>query len=216
MNGAQAGSGFGILFVCSRNSFRSVIAERLARRYVADFPVAATAGFAVASAGTSASPGTPMPGVTAETLARMGAATGPFASRQLSGTLVDSADLVLAAQREHLHEALLLRPGASRHCFLMLEFTRLVSFVRAAAWASGWAEGTPAGLGEGDMTTRARAVVSAAAGVRGRVPYVDPADDEIADPAAPDALWLCAREIDRAVRSAISTLCGDAGSRAGQ
>jgi hypothetical protein len=51
--------------------------------------------------------------------------------------------------------------------------------------------------------------------IRGQIPYVDPANDEIDDPATPEALWHCAENIDRAVRTTISALCGDAGPPAG-
>jgi hypothetical protein len=45
--------------------------------------------------------------------------------------------------------------------------------------------------------------------MRGRIPYVEPAADEIADPAADlEAFGACARGIDAAIGPVLDALCG--------
>jgi len=202
------GHRFGILFVCTANLCRSVIAEWTARQCLTRYP-AAEASFAVASAGTSANAGTPVPVATADLLTSMGAAPGlprpgvPVAqgglelvtSRQLAATDLDQAALVLTAQREHLHESLMLAPGASRRCFLLLEFARLAPAGLAAAGP------------QTDPVARARDVVAATARARGQGRYVDPDDDEIADPVRSADLYRCAAVIGAAVSASIAALC---------
>jgi protein-tyrosine phosphatase len=52
---------FGILYVCSANLCRSVLAERLTRLWIENRPGLADNRFTVSSAGTDAEPGNDMP-----------------------------------------------------------------------------------------------------------------------------------------------------------
>jgi protein-tyrosine phosphatase len=205
-HGAGATGQFGILFVCTGNLCRSVIAERLARRGLRARLGADACRFRVASAGTAALDGCPVHPYTAEALSWLGADADGAASHGLTAGDVDAADLILAAGQEHRDAVLALRPGASRHAYLLREFARL------AAVARGSAPDLPAAdlsAAAGPAVQHARQLVTDVAQLRGRVPYVEPAEDEIADPVTSTAAFLgCARVIDAAVSQALDALCG--------
>jgi len=186
---------FGILFVCTGNMCRSVLAERLARRGLRARLGADACQFRTASAGTEGLDGCSLHPYTAEALTWLGADAEGFASHELTAADVDAADLVLAACQEHRNQVVAMRPGASRRAYLLREFARLVAY----------APGTAAGLSAIDQ---ARQLVDEVARLRGRVPYVEPVEDEIADPAASQAAFLdCALAIDAVVSEALDALC---------
>ncbi len=187
---------FRILFVCTGNVCRSVIAERLARREILARLGDEAGRFRVASAGTATRDRAPMHPYTVQALSWLGADTEGFRSRQLSACDIDQADLILSAGREHRDQVLAMRPSASRRTYLLREFARLAAVISPAAAVCGAAE-------------QARDVVAVAARLRGRVPYVDPAADEISDPAADSRAFLgCAQAIDGSVRMVLDALCG--------
>ena len=194
-DGAAGAGQFGILFVCTGNACRSVLAERLARRGLRARLGADAWLFRVASAGTGSLDGSPIHPYTAEALTWLGADTEDFASHGLTPADVAAADLILAACQEHRDQVVAMQPGASRRAYLMPEF------VRVAAFAVGSAESLSA-------VEQARQLVAEVARLRGRVPYVEPAEDEIADPIATPAAFLdCARGIDAVVSRALDALC---------
>jgi len=196
--GVAPGPGpFGILFVCTGNLCRSVIAERLARRGLHARLGPDARRFRVASAGIAALDGCPVHPYTEEALRRLGADADGVASHALTAADVDAADLILAAGREHRDAVVAMRPRASRRAYLLREFARLAACAahRPAADQSA--------------ADQARQLVAGAAQLRGLVPYVEPAEDEIADPATNSAAFLdCARAIDTAVSQALDALCG--------
>jgi len=174
---------------------RSVLAERLAARLLADQPARAGGRFAVASAGTIAMDGLAPHPYTVLTLSQYGISADGPASRALTAGQVTAASLVLTAGREHRDEVVALVPAASRRTFLLREFARLSPY----AEPGGVARGPQAG----------RAVVAAVASLRGRTPYVDPAADEIADPPATvEAFARCAAIVAEDVQAVIGTLTG--------
>jgi protein-tyrosine phosphatase len=201
---------FGVLFVCTGNMCRSVIAERLARRGLRARLGADACRFRVASAGTAALDGCPVHPYTAEALSWLGAGGDVDADGAVSHALtvadVDTADLVLTAGREHRDAVLALRPDASRRAYLLREFARLAAFATAQLPAGEPSGGTAtAGC---SVAAQARHRVAEAAQLRGRVPYVEPAEDEIADPVSSSAAFTdCARAIDAAVSQALDALC---------
>src|SRR5262249_1814739 len=98
-----------------------------------------------------------------------------------------------------------LYPAALRKAFTLLEFARLLSGVALLEQPTDPAD--PA-----DPVERARAVVAKARSMRGRVPYVDPAVDDVADPVrTPEGFRACAASIGPAVRTIVAALCGGAG-----
>ena len=200
-HGAGGADQFGILFVCTGNLCRSVIAERLARQGLRDRIGADARRFRVASAGTAALDGCPVHPYTAEALSRVGADAGVTVSHLLTSADVDAADLILTAGQEHRDAVLALRPGASRRAYLLREFARVAAFALDLPAADISAAGHSA-------VRQARHLVAEAAQLRGRVPYVEPAEDEIADPATSTAAFFeCARVIDAAVSQSLDSLC---------
>jgi protein-tyrosine phosphatase len=186
---------FRILFVCTGNVCRSVIAERLARHGIRSRLGDEAARFAVASAGTVGLDGSPMHGYTRQALTRLGADTDGFVGHQLAADDIDAADLILVACAEHRDEVLMMCPRASRRSYLLREFARLAVAVPPS--------------GAKDAVQRVRDAVADAARMRGRIPYVEPAADEIGDPAADaEAFLACAHAIDTALRPVLDLLCG--------
>ncbi|GGR87314.1 protein-tyrosine-phosphatase [Streptomyces humidus] len=167
-----------ILFVCTGNVHRSVLAERL---LAARLPPGAV--LRPESAGTEAWHRSRMEGTTQAVLEELGGDAFGFASRPLTAQLVEGAALVLGLAREHREAAVRLAPSAMRRCFTLKEFVRL---------AAGEGAGSGGELG---------AVVQAAATRRGAAAPVPPAEDDIPDPwgRPRDELYECALEIDRAV-----------------
>ncbi|MFF7977803.1 low molecular weight phosphatase family protein [Streptomyces sp. NPDC007901] len=170
-----------ILFVCTANVQRSVLAERL---LAARLPPGSA--LLPESAGTQAWHRSPLEDSVRAVLAEFGGDGSGFASRPLTARLVDDAALVLGLAREHREAAVRLAPSAMRRCFTLKEFVRLA---------------------DGDGETGARgtrgfgAVLAAATARRGAVSPVPPAEDDIADPwsGSPRELRACALEIDRVV-----------------
>lgn len=90
---------FNLLFVCTGNTCRSPLAEVLAR---AGVERRGWRHVQVASAGTSAESGYEASPHAATVAGRHGLDLGSHASRQLTGELVDWADLILAMSPGHL------------------------------------------------------------------------------------------------------------------
>ena len=176
-----------ILFVCTGNVHRSVLAERL---LAARLPPGSTVR--PESAGTEAWHRSGMDGPTRGVLEQLGAGGSGFAARPLTARLVSGAALVLGLAREHREAAVRLAPSAMRRCFTLKEFVRLAA----------------EGVGEGRARERPEAegglhtVVAAAAARRGAAPPVPPDEDDVADPwgMPRDVLYGCALEIDAEVR----------------
>lgn len=215
-NGGTAAGKFGILFVCTGNLCRSVIAERLTRRGLHARLGPAACWFRVTSAGTAALDGCPVHPYTAEALSWLGADADGVVSHTLTAADVDAADLILAAGQEHRDAVVAMRPRASRRAYLLREFARLAACTSATAPSRPAAEQLAADRPSAGVSAagycaadQARHLVAAVARLRGLAPYVEAAEDEIADPATNSAAFLdCARAIDTAVGQALDGLCG--------
>ncbi|MEV0090181.1 hypothetical protein [Streptomyces sp. NPDC050738] len=106
-----------VLFVCTGNMHRSVLAERL---LAPKLP-----GARVHSAGTEADERVGMDPATRSVLRQLGGEGGEFTSRRLTAAMVAGADLVLGMEREHREAAVRLSPVSLRRCFTLKEFLRL-------------------------------------------------------------------------------------------
>ncbi|MCF3130197.1 arsenate reductase/protein-tyrosine-phosphatase family protein [Streptomyces olivochromogenes] len=196
-----------VLFVCTGNVHRSVLAERLlAARLPPDSAVWPE------SAGTEAWARAGMESSTRAVLEKLGGDGSGFAARPLTAQLVAGAALVLGLAREHREAAVRLAPSSMRRCFTLKEFVRLaaggVGQVQGGKGAATAYGGEPDGEGP-RVVDSVDVVVAAAAGRRGTAAPVPSAEDDVADPwGSPDlVLYGCAREIDGAV-STLARLLG--------
>ena len=88
-----------VLAVCTGNIGRSPMMERILRR---DLEVVGLSGqVVVGSAGTWAREGQPMETFAEQVLRERGADVSAFGARPLGDALVEEADLILTATREH-------------------------------------------------------------------------------------------------------------------
>ena len=113
-------SRFRILAVCTANICRSPMVEILLRRRL-DPEV-----FEVSSAGVQGWREAPVDSMVVLELERLGARADGFASRALEDKMVDDADLILTATRDHRSEVLSRNPSALRRTFTLREFAVLV------------------------------------------------------------------------------------------
>lgn len=190
-------SSFQIVHVCVANICRSPVAERLTRHGLdARLGPAATV-FGVSSAGTRGLEGQPMHQHGAEALRGLGVDADGFVARRLTPEILRAADLVLTATAAERDKAVALLPAALRTTFTLLEFARLL------------AGSTLPPPDAADPAERARVVVARARSMRGRVPYVDPALDDVADPVrTPVGFADCVAVVGPAVRAVVSALAG--------
>ena len=125
---------FSILAVCTANICRSPVMEILLRAGLDDDR------FEVGSAGVRGWDGQPMDDMAAEQLVRLGHSGGTFRSRPIDSDLVDAADLVLTATRDHRSAVLALNPRALRRSFTLVEFAALTGLVEGGGPADVVAE----------------------------------------------------------------------------
>lgn len=110
---------FDLLFVCTGNICRSPTAERYAAHHLP------RNDFRVHSAGTHGLTGYPIEPGAARRLATMGIDCDAFRARRLTVEMVNAADLVLTATRQHRDAVASLVPDALAKTFTMKEFARL-------------------------------------------------------------------------------------------
>ena len=119
--GEGEGEVFSILVVCTGNVCRSPLAEQLltARLSAAGVPVR------VVSAGTRALVGRGMPEEAGALSLDYGGNPSGHVGRQVTREMVEDADLILTATRDHRGEIVSLSPAASRHTFTLQQFARI-------------------------------------------------------------------------------------------
>ncbi|MER7950811.1 protein-tyrosine-phosphatase [Streptomyces sp. NPDC096079] len=193
---------FRILHVSTGNVCRSPITERLTRHALSDRlgdPLGG--GLIVESAGTWGHEGAPMEANAELVLADFGADYSGFVGRELLDEHVIRADLVLTATRDHRAQVISMGHSAGLRTFTLKEFTRLVRAIDPATLPDPRDEG---------MVERARALVRAAAALRGWLlaPSVDA--DEVNDPyGAPITFFRSiGDEINQALDPVVTALTG--------
>ena len=117
------GRRFAVLAVCTANICRSPIMEILLRDRLD------RQRFEVASAGVRGWDRQPMDPSAAAELQRLGHASDTFRSHRIDSYLVDSADLILTATKDHRSDVLARNPRALRRTFTLLEFAALVETI---------------------------------------------------------------------------------------
>lgn len=193
--GDQTGQ-FRILFVCTGNMCRSVIAERLAEDGLRARLGERAASFGVSSAGTAGRDGEPIHPLTTDVLERFGVSADGMTSRYVTEKDIDAADLILPVSRENRDRIVAMRPRASRRVYMLREFARLAAAVTLPSATQ-------------DPAFRAHDMVAAAARMRGRIPYVEPGEDDIPDPRPTcEAFAACADAIHLALQDILDALCG--------
>lgn len=154
-----------VLVVCTGNVARSPYLERRLRQLLDPTTVS------VSSAGTGALAGQSMDAESAALLERCGADSSGFTARQLRAPMVEQADLVVCAAREHRAAVVQLHPRALRYAFTLGDLgdlARGVDLVMPALAAPG-----------GTWVAR---IAAAAAAARGTVPPRNARDSDIVDP----------------------------------
>ncbi|MER5727080.1 protein-tyrosine-phosphatase [Streptomyces sp. NPDC002138] len=195
------GDAFRILHVSTGNVCRSPITERLTRHALTHrLGGTPDGGLIVESAGTWGHEGAPMEANAAEVLADFGADASGFIGRELLDEHVIRADLVLTATRDHRAQVISMGHSAGLRTFTLKEFTRLVRAIDPA---------TLPPIDDG-MAERARALVRAAAALRGWLLAPSPDADEVYDPyGAPITFFRSiGDEIQQALDPVVTALTG--------
>lgn len=104
-----------VLYVCTANICRSPFMELLTTSW-------AMGALQASSAGTHAQDGLPIDPAMTRTLAPLGPRADGFASRRVTGDLVDDADVVLTAELAHRRFVLEEHPAAFRKVFTLGQF----------------------------------------------------------------------------------------------
>ena len=124
----------------------------------------------IASAGTSAAIGQPIPLSFASRLATVGAETSAFAPRQVTREMVAGAELVIAATRAHRATLVEMHPRAVHYTFTLRELARLAVAV------------PPDDQAPVEPLARLRSFVASAASARGAGMPGDPNAEDVRDP----------------------------------
>ncbi|MFP8883505.1 arsenate reductase/protein-tyrosine-phosphatase family protein [Streptomyces mangrovi] len=194
---------FRILHVSTGNVCRSPITERLTRHaLVARLGDERAGGLVVESAGTWGHEGAPMEEHAAEVLLEYGADPSGFLGRELLDEHVIRADLVLTATRDHRAQVISMGHSAGLRTFTLKEFTRLVRAIDPAT--------LPGPDADGGVVGRARALVRAAAALRGWLLAPSAEADEVYDPYGAPITYFrsVGEEINAALDPVVTALTG--------
>lgn len=223
---AARGDTWSVLMVCTGNICRSPLAERLAAarlaRLVTQTGQTGQTGplesvVTVRSAVVRACAGEPMHPHASTVLDERGVEHDGFVARQVTAAMVERADLVLCATRQHRAQVVTLAPRAVRRSFTLREFARLTD----SAWP--WYHPVPPRPDGEDQRGRLRAagmtLLEIGTAARGMAPPLAPDHDDLVDPLGShlEVFRSCAEAIDAAlepVERALTVLLGGPDPRA--
>ncbi len=170
------------------------MAEKIAAAELKRHLRSAATSFAVGSEGIAALVGEPMDQYAAEVLDELGIPEGRFRARQLAGSTVALADLVLCASREHVSTVLGEDPRALHRTFTLRQFCRVTADLE------------PDDLDGGDARAAMQSLTELAAHRRGWATGGHRRDDDLPDPYGRplDAFRECAETIVECLSRPIS------------
>lgn len=184
-----------ILVVCTGNVCRSPLAAQLLAARLATAGIEAS----VSSGGTAALVGQGMPQEASALSLRYGGVPDRHVARQLTESLIDDADLVLTASREHRAAVASLVPKSAQRAYTLAEFARIAEFL----------ESSPKEAKSLQTATSPVEAIGAISMNRGfAAPPARPDDDDIVDPfGRPGEIYeASARVIDAAVTAVVRAL----------
>lgn len=117
----QSSNSLSVLFVCTGNICRSALGERLLARKLSSLNTA----LSLSSAGTHALLGGAVPQEIIDFAASKNTNFAGHNPQDLTAAKIDSADLILTAERSHRSEVVSLSPRASAKTFTIKQFARL-------------------------------------------------------------------------------------------
>ena len=121
-----------LLFVCSGNTCRSPMAEALMKQKIAQSPVLCGC-VRVHSAGTNAISGLRMSTNAENALRRFVEEPAFHVARQVSGEMIDEADIILAMSASHINSVCRREPSARRKITTLKAFANNISTEEAGA-----------------------------------------------------------------------------------
>jgi len=107
-----------ILFLCTGNTCRSVLAHYYAAKLASDKKLL----FKFTSAGLAAHKDIPQPGIVASLLAKEGIKEFKHIPVKMTGKLVKSSDLILAMTAEHKASLIALYPRAAKKTHTLIDY----------------------------------------------------------------------------------------------
>lgn len=122
----DGGDVFTVLMVCTGNICRSPGAERLLALELSQRELSDSLRIKIASAGVRGWDAAPMNELSLAALTARGGSGAGFSSRPLSDPVVNNANLILTATKEHRSELAGEYPQSLRKTFTMREFAALV------------------------------------------------------------------------------------------
>lgn len=117
---------FSLTFVCTGNRFRSPLAEAFLRRLTLGVPVQ------LGTAGTLEIIGAPVLAEARELGASCGVDLSSHRSRPLRAASLETVDLLLGFERDHVRRAIIDAGAAPERCFTLREFVDLLSKIDPA------------------------------------------------------------------------------------